>query len=326
MARTRNQILEALAAKAPIIVDESRQAAAADAARQTQAALAQTAPTDIESQTQAVSGALADAGAKADLAADQQGQQLAGKVAELDLQDQEQTGAAKLGQLERGARETGQAKDLAQAEALQQAEITQKKQLTGRELAQAERLQTLGIAYDAKASFLTLKQREDLAKLGGDVKQQIFDSRLMFDETEGRRKFTNERQLADWTAANARSQVELQSKMQELKQTSDKELIMLESAYKRLTQELTMESKDRQREVSQGARAQIAEAQAAIKRAIERNKAQAANTRSIFQGVGTIAGGVIGGIYGGPAGAMAGASIGGALGGAVGGVVANDQA
>jgi len=189
------------------------------------------------------------------------------------------------------------------------AERAQKIQFTKEEVAQAERLQKVGIDTEASISFLTNKQREDLAKLGGDLKQQLFDSRLQFERDELGRKFSNDRQMADWAIVSAKSKEDLMNKMQSIQQAQQKELVMLKAAHARLTQALQQGFADEQRELDQASKARMIQAKADLEKKMQEKEAAAARMGNIISGVasGAMAGASVGGFYG--------AIIGGAAGG-----------
>lgn len=190
------------------------------------------------------------------------------------------------------------------------AERAQKVQMTKEEAAQAERLQKLGIDTEARVSFLTNKQREDLSKLGRDVKQQLFDSRLQFERDDMGRKFSNERQMADWAVATANSREELAGRLQTIQQASERELILLRAAHAKLSQALQQGFDDEKRELDQASKGRMIQAKADLERQIEAKAARGAAMGNIISGIAS--GAVAGFMAGGPAGAAAGAGIGGA--------------
>ena len=258
-----------------------------------QNAIAQQATQEQAQQTQAATGAALQA------AANQQVQNLQQKAL---VDEKEISDLQRQGKLKQNA-----------------AELDQAKQIEEKELAEQQRRQVQGIAFDNRVSFLTRKQREDLASLGSLAKQQIFDSRLQFAEAEGKRKFTNMRQLADYATASAASEEVLKSRLTDMQQAYTKEVIALEAAQKMLTQQLTLEMKRSEAGKDNALALELARAKAALEQKLRRKKAQAAGNAQMIQGAFTIAGAVVGTYAGNPA-------LGAAAGSAVGGAVASEQA
>lgn len=190
------------------------------------------------------------------------------------------------------------------------AERAQKVQMTGQEAAEAERLQKLGIETDAKISFMTNKQRQDLSKLGRDVKQQLFDSRLQFERDGVGRKFRNERQMSDWAVSTASSREELMGRMQTIQQAAEKEIIMMKAAAARLEQALKQGFGDEQRELDQASKERMIRAKADLEKEIQAKEARAAAIGNILSGAasGAMAGGSVGGLWGAVAGGVLGAA------------------
>jgi len=175
--------------------------------------------------------------------------------AKVDIQAQQQAGAATL---QAGQALAQQEEAQAQQRLEQQRQATEKeiaeKQLAGelkqnslelekskrmqsKEISQQKRFKQTGIEYDNRISFLTRKQRQDLAGMGTFLKQQIFDSRLQFAQDEEGRKFSNERQLADYAILAAQNDIELNRHLKSMQRAHDKEIILLEAAYNKISQQ-----------------------------------------------------------------------------------------
>ncbi len=209
------------------------------------------------------------------------------------------------------------------------AELASTKRIQDAELGAQRQLSVQGTAFDNNLSFLTRKQREDLSKLGSLTKQQLFDSRLQFAQSDAGRKFTNMRQLADYSTATSASEQQLQSRLQNMQQAFEMESIILESASKIISQQLDMEMRRAEQGKDNALALELAERKAALQRKLARKKAQAAATSNIITGAFTIAGAVAGAIISIPTGGVAapatvagGAALGASLGGAIGGVTA----
>lgn len=216
-------------------------------------------------------------------------------------QAQQQSAAASQQQLEQQAlsQQTAQKQaELQQNVNLARQEESTKNKLTDAELASNRRLSAAGLEADNNLSFLSRKQRQDLSNLGRDVKAKLFDARMQFAKDENGRKFSNETQLMDFAVASAKSQLDLQSKMQIMEQTATREIFAMEKAHSQLVQALKNGYLDSKRELDQASRAKLAEMERAMKREIERKKSKANNTKMIVSGSLVIAGAVAGGPVG----------------------------
>lgn len=200
--------------------------------------------------------------------------------------------------------QAGTAQGLAEA----QAEATQRVQMTQDEQAAANRLSTAGLAYDNQLAFMSRRQRDDLAKLGRDVKDQLFTSRLAFDQDELGRKFSNERQLADYTVATAKSQEELKDKVQQVQQAQQRKEALVARSYDLLIQKLDRDFKRAEQEKDQASKVRINEALIALK------KDQADRQRKAGAMTATLQGGVSGAAAGAPFFPPWGAIVGGVVG------------
>lgn len=300
-------IIDSIANRAPKIVADAKAAMRSKRDYETQQAIGQAAPSgDIQSQQQALSAAVAGQQAQDALAADALGQQQALGAQQLQTQQVQQEGQADLATQERQQRESLQGQELAQQEAQQAAKIKQQTTFTERELAQQERLQSMGIDYANQASFLTRKQREDLAALGRDTKAKLFDARLEFEQGEAGRQFSNELQLLDWAASSAENQVAMQNKMREIQQAAQKKVMLLEAAYARISKQLSQASQSKIQEMDQVTTKELTTLKTELEARIRKEKAQAANKAGILGAIGSI----VGGMYAGPGGAAAGGAIG----------------
>lgn len=200
------------------------------------------------------------------------------------------------------------------ARRLQQESMDSRKRMTEADIASAQKLQALGLDVDSKLQMATQKQRQDLAKLGNGIKEQLIDSRLAFEKDEMGRKFSNDRQLADYVASTAATQQEFQQKMRGLVQISKNEEVMMNALRDRL---LTIQKQgyiEKQGDLDAETNKQLA--QMAVDAKIKAAKAKAKTSNRIMQAqaVGSVLGAVAGGFIGGPAGAAAGATLGGAAG------------
>jgi hypothetical protein len=292
---------------------DAQAAARAKAAQETQfqAALAATPATAPIEQTAQQLGA-AQTTAQGQVAAQQAAQagSRASQLGQAVLQEQKfQAGS----ELQKQERTQGLALGNAarqQALAGQEADIASRKQITSAEIEQAKRLQALGIDYDTRLNVLSLKQREDVSKLGRDVKAKLFDDQLVFEKDDRGRLFSNERQLADYAIASAKSDIDLQDKMREMTQDAEKDMIMLEATNAKLKQALEQGYLDNKQKLDQDTKRRIQKAIDANENEMRKKASNAANRALIFQGLGAVAGAGIGFATLGPMGAMAGAQLG----------------
>lgn len=326
MASETMDRLKAVAKRMPATDAKAATRAQEAQTTQLQAGLAATKPSgNITQQAQQVGGLATQASGQVAAQQQQQSNAKSQQIGQAALQEQKFQGSQELQKMER---QQGLALGNAarqQALAGQEADIIARKQVTTAEVEQAKRLQAMGIDQDNRLQTLTLKQREDLNRLGNDVKQKLFDSNMQFEKSERGRKFTNERQLLDYAVANTKDNIELQNTLREMQQAADKDMIMMEAATNKLRQALAQGYAGKKQKLDQATKERIKRAIEANEKAM-RDKASKAKARGqMITGVFTVAGAVVGGIYGGPAGASAGASLGGAAGGVVAGAAAEED-
>lgn len=187
------------------------------------------------------------------------------------------------------------------------ADRAQSKALTAAELAQAQRLQTAGLETDARVSFLDRKQREDLARLGRDVKAKLFDARLQFERDEAGRKFSNDRQMWDYTVASAKSDEQLKDRLQSMTQAYERKSKMTEIAFAKIDQALTQAYAKAEQERDQASKKRIIEMRQAMQKELDRRRHEAAQKGMILS---SIAAGAVAGAPYGPWGVAAGAGAG----------------
>ena len=284
-------------------------------------------------------------GAMSGKAPPQAAQQLATQQAMQAGQDiiaQRQHASQQVGQIKQAAiqeqsRVSGvalQEKKMAQAARLQEQEILQRNQLKseelqsrktilGEDIQSAARMQDYGIYVDSDMQFATIKQREDVARLGIDTKTKLFDSRLQFEQNERGRKFTNERQLADYVAATSADTNAFNAKMSKVQDMHKKKLYFMEAAQKQLEAALTRGYLKEKDDLDFHQQEKLATMFAKMKREIARAKSRAANNQAMWQAGGTIIGAVAGFT---PVGiAMGGPTVTAPIGGAAGSMIGASQ-
>jgi len=114
-------------------------------------------------------------------------------------------------------------------------EIASTRAITKADRVMSEKLANMGIERDNSIQFATLRQREQLAALGRNVKSNILDSRLNFERDEMGRKFTNDRQLEDAAILSATSENELRSRMDIIERTHKRKSQLNQLAHKAAT-------------------------------------------------------------------------------------------
>lgn len=292
---------------------------------QQQIGAAQTGGANVNTVAQQAAPQLIQQQAQLNQQTTQQNQQALGQIADAGLQAQKMADQSSLASQEIANREelAGRANE-AQITSTK-AELAMRKRVTASEQQATARLQELGIEQDNKLQMATIRQREQLQRLGGDVKDQILDSRLRFETDDMGRKFSNERQLADWTIVNAKNEIEFNDKLREMQQVSDRNIQLLEMAEQRIRQALTNEFTQEQQTLDNEAKVKLAQMAAEMREKLQREQAKAKNRAAAWQSggmiVGAVAGGVIGTVFpvvGTAAGASLGATIGGAAGSMIG--------
>lgn len=174
-------------------------------------------------------------------------------------------------------------------------------------------------ALNTKRAAVTQKARTneaELASLGRDLKQKVFDSRVQFKRDEQGRAVLNEQQLADWAVRKSKSAEELKTYAQKAEQAHARKIQFLRTVQAKLESQLAYEQQKREVDRNGATMARIAEAAAAMKERIRQAEADAANKQAAWQAGGTILGTAAGAAI--PGGGAVGAVVGGSLGGAVG--------
>jgi hypothetical protein len=317
--------LNALASAVPEMNKKAKKTAQANQLVQTQAQVGAAQPAPGMSTTrlaQAAAPQVQQAQAQIVATAAQQNQQQLGQVAQMGLAQQAADGQEALAAQQRAVQEQLAAKERAQKLEMSRADLAMRKKVTGAEQAAATRLQGLGIEQDNKLQIATIRQREQLERLGGDVQDRIVNDRLRFERDETGLKFSNERQLADYNILNSQTQDIFDDKMREMAQTRSRKIQLLEAAAKRMEQSVRNAWSSGEQLFDNQSKQRIAQMVIDMKETIRREQAAAANTMARWQAGGAIVGGIIG-IVGGPAGIAAGAAVGGAVGSTIGARQAN---
>lgn len=220
--------------------------------------------------------------------------------------------AQQAGQIQTGEAQANQhgAAQIAQAELAQKA-AEQQEQLANRQLSLQKKQQAAV---------------QQLASLDANIKDELWDKQMSFEQDELGRQMFNERQLMDYKMGQAKSEEDWLSFEQDMREASDRRLEMLKTAYGQVHQALSQASQANAQELDQAQRARLVQAKRAIEAKIQKEKARRSNRAAAFQAGGTIVGAVVGGAIGsmaGGVGAVPGAMIGASIGGALGSVAAS---
>lgn len=244
-----------------------------------------------------------------------QRQQAAGRAEQIRaaaLQERQRVGQAGLQQQQMAQQAQMEKQRIAQLQQLRKEELDSRKTVLESEQAAATRLLDLGIEMDNRLQLATIKQREDLNRIGLDVKRELLDARLQFRKSERGRKFTNERQLADYAASAAKNRNEFNVRMSRIENAHKKDLLIWKTANSRLEAALQRGYLKEKGDLDFETKKKLAQMKAAADERIRREEAKARNRQAMYQAGGMIVGGVAGGLVGGPGGAMMGAQVGSA--------------
>lgn len=266
----------------------SRQKAARDILLQKQLGALPTQVNEQAASSQLATQAAAQTGQAAleqQKVAQQQGLQLQGAAA------QQEDAAAKLALQRQGATHDVSLQNLKQlrSEEAQLNDLESRKRVQEHEISAEDELQKYGIEKDNSLQMATIQQRRDLANLGRSVKEQLLDSRLTFMKDEAGRKFSNERQLRDYTIANARTNQEFASEMTKMQQDTDRYLLTLDTANKKVAQVLQQGYIHEKGDLDRASLTKLAELKRLNDKKIRDKQRDANNTRQIVGGLITVA-------------------------------------
>lgn len=231
-----------------------------------------------------------------------------------------------------GAQQVGQAGQQA-VQNIQQASAQQGQVAKLGASEQASQAQQMLASKQLNLQEQSRKLDRQIAQLGEDKKNELFDKRLQFNYDKAGQSYMNTRQLSDWARLSARNEEEYKNYAQQMDQYAAKELEILRVAHAKLSQALEGSYRTGIQEQTQLSTKQIAQAKADIEREIREKQAKSAANAAKWQAGGQIAGAVAGGVIGSVipgggtvAGAALGATAGAAVGGGVGSMVGANQA
>jgi hypothetical protein len=171
------------------------------------------------------------------------------------------------------------------AEEAQTADLESRKRIQESEIEAEDMLSRYNIDQDNRLQMATIQQRRDLANLGNDIKDQIIDSRLRFEKDERGRKFSNERQLRDYAISNARSEQDLRSELDSMQRDTERYILTMEFAEKRMTQILNQGYLSQKGDLDRQSILKIQQIKKELQDKLNKKKRDAANQRMIVGGV-----------------------------------------
>lgn len=311
-------MIERLASQTPTVNEQARKQIEAGQKLQLQQTLAAAPVAPTSRVAQAVAPQATAQAVNTNLAVGQQNQQqvagLAGQALNVKSAEAERDLAARTTGLEES---TSLAKN-ALSRDLTREESASDLRLSRDDIESTRRVASLGMEQDNRLLGLSLRQKEELSAIGRDIKAKIFDARLQFEKDEVGRKFSNERQLADYALANAKTQMEFDSRTREIKQASDRKMQLLEHTNNQLTAAIERGWLVNQQKLDFEHKKYLIELKRKLEEEMAKEKARNANRMMVYQGVGTLAGAAVGAAIAGPGGYAAGAAAGAAIGGSVG--------
>lgn len=192
--------------------------------------------------------------------------------------------------------------------------IRSKKDIQDSDIQASELLSQFGIYRNNQIQIAMRSHQEQLGNLGRDLKSKLLDSRLTFEKTEGDRRFTNERQIADYTTTIATSRMEFDSNMRKLENQTKRKIIVMKQVEEEHQAILRRGYITRQGDLNRAHKQYILETSAAIQAKIAREKSRANGRAARWRAGGIIIGGGLGAFTGTPQGVAAGAFIGSNIG------------
>lgn len=182
---------------------------------------------------------------------------------------------------QQGAAVTGQT--VAAANAANQADVqrditTAQRDFQSGQMDQAEQ----NILDDTALADQRIALEEQLAGMGRDVREKLLDREIRLDERTGELAFTNERQLADLAVAIARDDNDLDRKLQDMQQASQRRLAAAEYAANTYAQAMDFASKDRRFAEDRAMMEEIRRRKQQADDELRKAKQKAATTRKII--------------------------------------------
>lgn len=193
---------------------------------------------------------------------------------------------------------------------------------TGQQIIAQDRMQRQQELF-TRSQALSQKSRyleNELGRVSQSAKDKLFDQQLSFKRDELGRTVWNERQLADYKLATAKSDEDFLNYQQQATLLSERRLKMLTMAQRKLEQTLEQGYAANKQKLDQASKLKIMESLANLKKKMAREKARQSGNMAMWQAGGTIIGAGVGFVATGfnPAGAVVGAQMGAGAGTAIG--------
>jgi hypothetical protein len=195
----------------------------------------------------------------------------------------------------------------AQQTASSQAQVTQLEQQYQSKL-EMDRRHQIELA-SVRAQKTVDDRKNQLASMGSDLKQKLFDDTMQFENSELGRKMTNDRQLQDWAILSAQNEQEARDKLQIMQLVAERKIKLLATAEQRLLDAAKRGWLSKEQVLDQAAKEELVRKAQDLRNKIMKEQAKAKNRAMMFQGAGMIIGGIAGIPLGNP---VLGAAIGGA--------------
>lgn len=148
--------------------------------------------------------------------------------------------------------------------------------------------------------------KSKMSELGRDVKKELLDDQLEFDKSQRETRFKTQRQLQDFMNIKGMDQQAMKNYQQSVEAAIQKDVHMMESAYKTLVQAESQASTDRNRMLDKEANARIKQAKKVLEEKLAKSRRRA-GTFKRNMGIAKTAAGV--GLMFVPGGQAAGASL-----------------
>lgn len=178
-----------------------------------------------------------------------------------------------------------------QAAVQQQQQKAQTVQNIGQLGQQAQQLEDT-VAVSTEQRKLSKEQRvltNQLSKLSLDLKTDLLDKQLTFEKDESGRVFMNNRQLADWAVQNAENEIEFNKYKQMATQASERKLLILETAHKKIQQEVEQRQTRKETKLDQEQNLKLTQMKRAMEEKITNERNKTTQKAAVWKAVGTIA-------------------------------------
>lgn len=126
-------------------------------------------------------------------------------------------------------------------------------------------------------------QKRKLEKFAMETGNSMMAERRQFERKSKNQRFANERQLADWTVANAKNEQELQNRFQTMQQAAEKQIQVLEMINNRIIAEEKRISTGKMNAKTRAQKIRLARIKKAMNDKIRREKEKARKRGGVIQ-------------------------------------------